>query len=71
MAPQLVAETRDVIAARPNADPPRLLGFGLRLAGRLVRALGASLDVHAGPSGTRFSIGVAAHQSMTALDAVA
>jgi len=27
--------------------------------------------VHAGPSGTRFSIGVAAHQSMTALDAVA
>ncbi len=58
MAAELVAETRDVIAARPNADPPRLLGFGLRLAGRLVRALGASLDVHAGPAGTRFTIAV-------------
>jgi two-component system, sensor histidine kinase and response regulator len=58
MAAELVAETRDVIAARPNVDPPRLLGFGLRLAGRLVRALGATLDVHAGPSGTRFSMAV-------------
>jgi len=71
MAPQLVAETRDVVAARPNADPPRLLGFGLRLAGRLVRALGATLDVHAGPSGTRFAIAVPAHQAVAALDAVA
>jgi signal transduction histidine kinase len=56
MAPELVNETRDVIAARPNADPPRLLGFGLRLAGRLVRTLDATLDVHSGPGGTRFSI---------------
>jgi signal transduction histidine kinase len=56
MAPELVGETRDVIAARPNADPPRLLGFGLRLAGRLVRTLGATLDVHSGPGGTRFAI---------------
>lgn len=58
MAAELVSETRDVIAARPNADPPRLLGFGLRLVGRLVRALGAGFEVHAGPSGTRFSITV-------------
>lgn len=58
MAPELVAETRDVIAARPNADPPRLLGFGLRLTGRLVRALDASLEVHGGPGGTRFTITV-------------
>jgi len=56
MAPELVGETRDVIAARPNADPPRLLGFGLRLAGRLVRTLGAALDVHSGPGGTRFAM---------------
>jgi signal transduction histidine kinase len=58
MASELVAETRDVIAARPNVEPPRLLGFGLRLVGRLVRALGATLEVHAGPSGTRFCITV-------------
>jgi signal transduction histidine kinase len=53
MAPELVAETRDVIAARPNSDPPRLLGFGLRLAGRLIRTLGATLEVNTGPAGTR------------------
>jgi signal transduction histidine kinase len=58
MAVEMVAETRDVIAARPNVDPPRLLGFGLRLAGRLVRALGATLDVQAGPGGTRFTIAI-------------
>jgi hypothetical protein len=45
MAAELVAETRDVIAARANVEPPRLLGFGLRLVGRLVRALGATLEV--------------------------
>jgi signal transduction histidine kinase len=56
MAAELVAETRDVIASRPNADPPRLLGFGLRLAGRLVRTLGAAFDVNAGPGGTRCTI---------------
>jgi signal transduction histidine kinase len=56
MAPELVGETRGVIAAYPNADPPRLLGFGLRLVGRLVRTLGGSLDVHTGPGGTRMTI---------------
>ena len=71
MAPELVAETRDVIAARPNVDPPRLLGFGLRLAGRLVRALGATLDVHAGAGGTRFSIAVPPRVAQSAIAAVA
>ena len=71
MAAELVAETRDVIAARPNADPPRLLGFGLRLAGRLVRTLGATLDVHAGPGGTRFSIAVPARTATSSIAAVA
>jgi signal transduction histidine kinase len=56
MAPELVAETRTVIAARPDVDPPRLLGFGLRLTGRLVRAIGASLEITAGPNGTRCAI---------------
>jgi two-component sensor histidine kinase len=71
MAPELVAETRDVIAGRPNADPPRLLGFGLRLVGRLVRALGATLDVHAGPGGTRFTVLVPPHPAMSDVAAVA
>ena len=56
MAPELVAETRGVIAARPNVDPPRLLGFGLRLAGRLVRALEGALELTSGPGGTRYRI---------------
>jgi protein-histidine pros-kinase len=65
MAPELLAETRDVIAARPNTEPPRLLGFGLRLVGRLVRVLGGALDVHAGPGGTRFTIVVPPRQALT------
>jgi signal transduction histidine kinase len=71
MAPELVAETRDVIAARPNVEPPRLLGFGLRLVGRLVRVLGGALDVHAGPGGTRFTIVVPPRQAATDVAAVA
>jgi hypothetical protein len=47
-----VLETEDVIAGRAGVRPPRLLGFGLRLAGRLVRALGASLTIAASPTGT-------------------
>jgi signal transduction histidine kinase len=52
ISPELIVETEDVIAGRANDRPPRLLGFGLRLAGRLVRALGASLTMAAGPHGT-------------------
>jgi len=50
--PDLIVETEDVIAGRARTRPPRLLGFGLRLAGRLVRILGASLTMAAGPDGT-------------------
>jgi signal transduction histidine kinase len=73
MAPELVAETRTVIAARPDVDPPRLLGFGLRLAGRLVRALGASLEITAGPGGTRCALVVPSHTAsqLVATSAVA
>jgi signal transduction histidine kinase len=50
--PELIVETEDVIAGRATDGPPRLLGFGLRLAGRLVRALGASLTIAGSPTGT-------------------
>ena len=52
IAPELIVETEDVIAGRTGARPPRQLGFGLRLAARLVRALGASLTLVGGPDGT-------------------
>ncbi|HEV7732958.1 MAG TPA: hybrid sensor histidine kinase/response regulator [Candidatus Binatia bacterium] len=58
ISPELVAETQDVIAGRPGADPPRLLGFGLRLAGRLVRVLGAGLAITAGRGGTTCEVTV-------------
>ena len=50
--PDLVLETEDVIAGRAGVRPPRMLGFGLRLAGRLVRALGASLTIAPSATGT-------------------
>ena len=50
--PELIVETEDVIAGRTSMRPPRHLGFGLRLAGRLVRTLGASLTLVGGPDGT-------------------
>src|SRR2546428_7741553 len=50
--PELIVGTEDVIAGRATTRPPRLLGFALRLAGRLVRILGASLTMAAGPAGT-------------------
>jgi len=50
--PELVAETEDIVAGRASIRPPRLLGFGLRLAGRLVRILGASLTIDVSPDGT-------------------
>jgi signal transduction histidine kinase len=50
--PDLILETEDVMAGRAGVRPPRLLGFGLRLTGRLVRTLGASLTIASSPSGT-------------------
>ncbi|MCW5891760.1 MAG: hybrid sensor histidine kinase/response regulator [bacterium] len=52
----LVEETHDVVAGRPGADPPRLLGFGLRLVGRLVRALGARLAITSAGDGTTCAV---------------
>src|SRR5439155_2285899 len=52
IAPELIVETEDVIAGRTDLRPPRQLGFGLRLAGRLVRALGASLTLVGSRDGT-------------------
>ena len=52
ITPELIVETEDVIAGRTSMRPPRHLGFGLRLAGRLVRTLGASLTLVGGPDGT-------------------
>ncbi|HJQ74082.1 MAG TPA: hybrid sensor histidine kinase/response regulator [Gaiellaceae bacterium] len=52
LAAELIVETEDVIAGRASDRAPRLLGFGLRLAGRLVRTLGASLTIASSPSGT-------------------
>jgi signal transduction histidine kinase len=52
ISPELIVETEDVVAGRATDRPPRLLGFGLRLAGRLVRALSASLTIAASPHGT-------------------
>lgn len=54
--PALVQETHDVVAGRAGADPPRLLGFGLRLVGRLVRTLGARLDIASASDGTTCAI---------------
>jgi two-component system sensor histidine kinase/response regulator len=54
--PALIQETQDVITGRPGGDPPRLLGFGLRLVGRLVRTLGARLDIASSPTGTTCAI---------------
>ena len=49
---ELIVETEDIVRGNGSDRPARLLGFGLRLAGRLVRALGASLTIAASPSGT-------------------
>jgi len=49
---ELIVETEDIVRGQGTDRPARLLGFGLRLAGRLVRALGASLTIGSSPSGT-------------------
>jgi signal transduction histidine kinase len=52
LAAELIAETEALANGRDPVAPPRLLGFGLRLASRLARALGAALTIAADPSGT-------------------
>jgi signal transduction histidine kinase len=48
----LIAETAELVAGRGQERPPRLLGFGLRLASRLARALGGVLTIAASETGT-------------------
>jgi signal transduction histidine kinase len=55
MSPELLDEARAVMG-RADGGPPRLLGFGLRLVGRLVRALGAEAAVTSTGSGTGYRI---------------
>jgi DNA-binding response OmpR family regulator/two-component sensor histidine kinase len=48
----LITEAEDVVARRTPATQPRRLGFGLRLASRLARTLGAVMTIAASGSGT-------------------
>jgi signal transduction histidine kinase len=57
IAPEVVAEV-EAVAAGAATEPPRRLGFGLRLVGRLVRTLGARLSLSTGPAGTAVRITV-------------
>lgn len=52
----VAAEVRAVVGGAPGGDPPRLLGFGLRLAGRLVRVLGLGFELKTGPRGTAITV---------------
>lgn len=56
LAAELITEVEDVMSGRNGQRPPRQLGFGLRLVGRLVRSLGASMTITAGPTGTTCSL---------------
>jgi signal transduction histidine kinase len=50
---ELIAEAEALMSGRDGARPPRLLGFGLRLAIRLARSLGGVLSIAADGAGTR------------------
>lgn len=52
MAPETVREAARVAEGTPSADTPRLLGFGLRLVGRLVRALDGEFRIESRPGST-------------------
>ncbi len=58
LSPELIAETEDLFTGRAGERPPAQLGFGLRLAGRLVRALGAVMKLTTGPQGTTIALAV-------------
>jgi len=51
LPPEVVAEAQHVVADRPHAAPPRRLGFGLRLVGRIVRSLGGAFAATSGTDG--------------------
>jgi len=52
LGPEVIIETEDLAAGRSGGEAPRHLGYGLRLAGRLVRVLGGSLTFAASRAGT-------------------
>lgn len=55
----VLGETRAALAGSPPGDGNVRLGFGLRLAQRLVHLLGAALSIDTGPEGTTFRIALA------------
>jgi signal transduction histidine kinase len=48
----LITEVEEAMAGRGQTRPPRLLGFGLRLATRVARTLGAVMTIVASETGT-------------------
>jgi len=56
MSAETIAEAARVTDGTPSGDTPRLLGFGLRLVGRLVRALEGRLTIESRPGATRCAI---------------
>lgn len=56
MAPGTLAEAIAVAEGGISTEPPRLLGFGLRLVGRLVRALAGRLVIESKPGATRCAL---------------
>lgn len=56
MAAETIAEALRVADGTPSGDTPRLLGFGLRLVGRLVRALDATVSFESRPGATRCTL---------------
>lgn len=58
MTAEVTAELEAVIHGVPGTQPPRLLGFGLRLVGRLVRLLGLGLELDTGSQGTVVRVSV-------------
>ena len=58
LPPEVASEAEDLAAGRFGERAPAHLGFGLRLAGRLARALGAVLRVTTTPQGTTWQVGI-------------
>lgn len=58
---ETIRETEHLLGGGAGGEHHRGLGFGLRLAGRLVRVLGATVTVDTGANGTRFVLGLPHH----------
>jgi signal transduction histidine kinase len=55
---EVLRETEQLLGGQASSENHRGLGFGLRLAGRLVRVLGATATVATGPTGSTFVLGL-------------